>query len=496
VLILRKKLAIIINLILILTIVPTVNSALIKTNNVEDLDPLTDITVTVEIQAIRFLEKEEPPDPNKLLTKTYFLRNQFVKETNINEEPSFYVEVYINGEGYTSNIWSNTKHIYDPDWSATLNVPDEEEFVDIKIQLFDSANGDVFCDLSPDIGNSEDGRGVELVYSVKTGHWTGDDALKDVSGYGRLCGTDDGTIYQNDKDCELWFNIYQNDYDNDNIPYWTEINIYNTNPQSKNSGDSDEDNIPVEWEYKWGYNPFNWENHRDIDPDEDSLNNYEEYLTSEWYSDPYRKDIFIEMDKMEDGPNGEKTYFPPEAAELIKTAFNRQNIIYHLDMGEMGGYELIPFDGNIGRNDLNNIYYLYFLHKDENNWRRGVFRYGLVVYFEDVPGYMFRPNGYQIASEGMEDKLNSYSWLDRNIVYASAYMHELGHLLAFYPIPGHNEFSKYPWQIGWWINRPYKSCMNYGWMYQLVDYSDGSRPEPDIDDWERIDYYAFEREWD
>ena len=58
-LILRKKLAVLINLILVLTIFPTVNSALIKTNYVEDLDPLTDITVTVEIQAIRFLEKEQ-----------------------------------------------------------------------------------------------------------------------------------------------------------------------------------------------------------------------------------------------------------------------------------------------------------------------------------------------------------------------------------------------------------------------------------------------------
>jgi len=37
--------------------------------------------------------------------------------------------------------------------------------------------------------------------------------------------------------------------------------------------------------------------------------------------------------------------------------------------------------------------------------------------------------------------------------------------------------------------------MNYGWMYYLVDYSDGSRPIPDIDDWSRIDYDAFEREW-
>jgi hypothetical protein len=94
----------------------------------------------------------------------------------------------------------------------------------------------------------------------------------------------------------------------------------------------------------------------------------------------------------------------------------------------------------------------------------------------------------------MED-LTKYSFLDRDIIYASGYMHELGHIFAFYPIPGHNQLSQYPWQLGYWINRPYESCMNYGWVYTIVDYSDGSRISPDIDDWERIDYDAFEQEW-
>ena len=74
-------------------------------------------------------------------------------------------------------------------------------------------------------------------------------------------------------------------------------------------------------------------------------------------------------------------------------------------------------------------------------------------------------------------------------------MHELGHTFNFNPIPGHDQFSKNPWQIGYWLNKPYKSCMNYAWMYILVDYSDGSRASPDIDDWNRIDYNFFEHEW-
>jgi len=75
-------------------------------------------------------------------------------------------------------------------------------------------------------------------------------------------------------------------------------------------------------------------------------------------------------------------------------------------------------------------------------------------------------------------------------------MHELGHTFAFSPIPGHNEDSKYPWQLGWWLVRSYKSCMNYAYMYYMVDYSDGSHGKNDFDDWERMDMTYFQRYWD
>ena len=491
----KKTIFICLTLIMLLTLSSTINSSISNNTINTDFDPLVDTTVSVEIKSIRFLEKKEPADLGKGLIKTFFSSILLFRETFIENNPSFYVKVYINEEEYNSTIWSNTKYVYNPDWTATLNVPDDEEFVNIKIQLLDSSNINKYCDISPDEGISIEGRTVDIVYNIKTGHWTGDDTIGDDSGYGRLSGTDDGTIYEDDNDCELWFDIYQNDYDHDTIPYWTEINTYGTDPETKNSGDPDNDKISVDWEYKWGYDPFTWENHANLDPDDDSINNYEEYLTSEWFSDPYRKDIYVEMDKMADGPNGEQTYFLIAAKELIQTAFDRQNIVYHLDMGEMGGYDLVPFDADIGRNDLNNIYVNYFLHNDNDNWRRGVFHYGLVTYNEDPCGYMFRTNAYQIASTGMEKKLSTYPFLDRDIIYASAYMHELGHTLAFNPIPGHDAFSKTPWQVGYWINKPYKSCMNYAWMYTLVDYSDGSRANPDIDDWNRIDYDSFENEW-
>ena len=108
---------------------------------------------------------------------------------------------------------------------------------------------------------------------------------------------------------------------------------------------------------------------------------------------------------------------------------------------------------------------------------------------------MFGPDRYQISAGGMEEKLRTFPWLTRDVVYASAYMHEMGHTLRFNPIPGHNWNSYYPWQIGWWQARPYKSCMNYGYMYYTVDYSDGSRANNDYDDWQRMDLAAFQRDW-
>jgi len=450
----------------------------------EDLDPLVDIEVTVEIQKIRAFDKEDKQFsilPNNPL---HFKREYIDKES----DPDFYVKIFINEQEFASDIWHDRKYIYNPQFSATLNVPDDEEFVTVKIQLWDwNENGDVLCD----IGDENDD--AELTYSIKNGHWTGEDFLGDSSGYGRLNGCDDGTIYKRDRDCELWFDIYQNDYDGDGIPYWTEVNDYGTDPEFNNWGeDSDSDDIPIEWEWKWGYNPIVWEDHKEIDPEMDSINNFEEYLTSEWFSDPFRKDVFVELDMMDEGPNGEKTYFPANSEEIISTAFNRQNIVFHLDYGSMGGYEIIPFTEIVDRRNLREIYNDFFLHGDENNWRRDVFHYGVVVYrSESAAGYVFRPNAFQISSFGHE-VVSEEPWADRDVVYASAYMHELGHTFDFDPIPGH---TRYGGLIGWLINRPYKSCMNYGYMYYTVDYSDGSRRSPDLDDWSRMDLTFFERDW-
>ncbi|MBU0496684.1 MAG: hypothetical protein KKC68_07175 [Candidatus Thermoplasmatota archaeon] len=452
----------------------------------EDFDPLVDIAVTVEIDTIRSLEKQD-----KQLHKKEFI--------DILTAPDFYGKISINNEESISPVWDNTKYLYDMGWTATVDVPDTEEFVEIKIQLWDARDelfsADRLCDVSPDGGIGDDSYDVELIYSIRDGHWTGDDSLQDASGYGRLNGCDDGTIYTRNRDCELWFNIYQTDYDNDMIPYWIEVNQYGTDPMISNLGmDVDNDNIPIEWEWKWGYDPMIYNSHNSLDSDVDGLNNYEEYLVSEWKSDPYRIDIYTELDQMSEGPNGEINLLPEGSKELLFTAFDRQNVVFHLDDGCMGGGEMIPYDEECNRDDLQDIYNDYFYH-GSTTWRRGVFHYGIVIHgHTDVAGAVFGDNRFYITSRG-HDKKADQLLLNRDEVYASAYMHELGHTLDFSPIPGHSRDAMYPWQIMWWVYRPYRSCMNYGYMYYTVDYSDGSNPSSlDYNDWERMDLRAFQHQ--
>ena len=477
------------------------NIDLIKSDE-EDFDPLVDVEITVDIQKIRAFDKIDKYS-----------------------DPDFYVMVIINDEEFISEIFYD-KVVVEDAFQVTYNVPDDKEYVNITIQLWD---WDILFDKKCDIGKNDNSnafrRDIDIYYSIKTGHWFGDDEITlphawsvDYSGYGRANGCDDDSIYSQDLDCELFFDITQNDFDGDNIPYWTEVYYFNTDPEVDDTGsDDDNDDVPIEWEWKWGYSqrynhsqhisedfwvydPNIADDHHNLDPDCDSIDNYEEYLVSEWGSDPYRKDVYVELDTMDAGPNGEpKSELPENAKELIYKAFNRQNVVFHLDDGDMGGSEIIPFD-NVGEKsnstEINQFYNDYFLHGDLNNWRRGVFHYGMVLYSTvSAAGFAFRPNAFQISTTGHE-KLSAKPNFDRDLVYASAYMHELGHSLGLTWLGGHDRSSMAPWQIGWWFWRPYKSIMNYGYMYgilhDLVDYSDGSRGFNDFDDWSNIDYSYFE----
>jgi hypothetical protein len=450
----------------------------------DDLDPLVDLNITIDFLYIRGLDATYQQSP-----------------------PDFFLKLWINGNPFVSPLWNDTLRVVNP-WNVTYNIPDDTENVSLLIELWNNQDGSpVLCDLSGTPNNGSLGYSLALTYHVKTGHWDGDDSIGDPSGYGRANGCDDGSIYTSEQDCELGFTITFNDYDGDGIPYWTEVHEYGTDPMKDNRGeDADADNIPIEWEFWWGYNPFVYENHSALDPDNDSISNLEEFYTRSFSSDPFRKDLFLEMDYMDVGPNGEQSIVPEDSREQLKDPFARRNIVFHFDTGEINGGELIPFDPLIIIGEVRPLYNKYFLHNDSTTWRRGVFHYGIYVYSTKPNGYGFSgdvdpfmgynpgTNAFIISSKQME-KNARWNLKPLSYYYASATMHEMGHTMSLrngHPPGCDNHFGGAPWQLGYWIYRNYKSIMNYRYTYHIFDYSDGSHGKRDFDDWSNLNLSYFE----
>lgn len=474
----------------------------------EDFDPLVDnITVTVTIKEIRAL-----------------------KTIDLFSNPDFYVNVKINEKESLSEVWADMKYVEEPNWSVTAEVPKTDEFVNISIELWDKNNNvDILCDISQDEGNLTQVRTAELTYSIATGIWWGDDYVGDPSGYSRLNGCDDNSVYQEDRDCELWFSIAQNDFDGDGFPYWIETNMYNTSPLIDNRGeDVDNDNVPIEWEHdfgltyiEWGheegyymiYDPFTWENHTAYDDDSDGLNNIEEYRTWQWGADPFRQDLFIEIDQMEKEPGSEEFTVPVASYDLIRDSHAKHNIVWHVDDGRLGGGELVPYKEDLQEEDLSNYYWDYFMHNNANNWRRGVFHWGFVGYnvtqdygftFSSRVNGMFAIDCFYLPALYLNSQVKYIPLISslvrktfnsekqRALIYAGVIMHETGHSLGL-NCPGVDcHDGKWPWQVNYWRYGPYKSVMNYRYVYSdLVDYSDGSRGKNDWNDWATIELTNF-----
>ena len=206
--------------------------------------------------------------------------------------------------------------------------------------------------------------------------------------------------------------------------------------------------------------------------------------------------------------------FPENSKELLATAYDSRNIVLHLDDGSLGGGETIPFtQRKLNSFDLSRYYYQYFLHGNKSNWRVGVFHYALNVYDAGWAGYVFY-NGYnnhtdsvQISSKYHENFTKQHPFYNlrrktfniqtqREMVYAAVLMHEIGHTLGIFNgnTPGaDNGNTVKPSQYDYWKYGPYKSVMNYRYVYSgMVDYSDGSRGRNDFDDWDTLDLTFFQ----
>ncbi|MEA2055001.1 MAG: hypothetical protein U9O96_07870 [Candidatus Thermoplasmatota archaeon] len=448
-----------------------------------------------------------PPDNVTIVVDIIRVRAMTMKDCN----PGLYFKILIDGE---NSVW--WEQVYEgndiwfewPTAARTISY-DINKTISIQIEVWEKKAGqDIPCDISKGKSSYLAGKTINLFYDIKRGEWTGDDYLGDKNGYGHCSGFEDGN--ENENDCEIWFDIYQWGYDGwwgseDRLTYWEKANVYGLNASRNYAGvDFNGDGLPIEWEDKYGFDPFAENNASEQDPDKDGLTNLEEYKTSQWLSDPFAQDIFIEVDGMQAKHPWQKPYtLPKESQQLLCNAFAGHNITIHIDDGSIGGGgDLIPYDDGMTGRELMAARYKYFLNEDENNWKRGVFHYAIICnqmewYSRPAGGRMFYIDSHCVGGQYIRNWAWSF-YLQRSNYYkalASVFMHELGHTLGLMAFEGiDNEKSRFPWNKEYWEWGPYESCMNYRYVYKLVDYSNGDDPDHDQDDWHTIDLTRFTEE--
>lgn len=266
--------------------------------------------------------------------------------------------------------------------------------------------------------------------------------------------------------------------------------------------DTDGDGIPNWWEIEFGYNPTLWDDHENLDPDDDALNNIEECYAYSWGANPYQKDIFIEFDHTPSKNPDASNVLPEEYVEQMKDRFAEHGIILHVDQGELNGGEEIPYITNFDHGELVDLYWDYFLHNDLNNPRKNIFHYGIICDQGPGNGFAFigwaHLNSFCISADVLSA---NHRFLERGWLITCGSMHETGHTLGlvaddFGGID--NQAAMKPKYPDFWYYRTYKSSMNYGAIYSVLDYSDGDNGRVDYNDWAGMEFDFFKNthfEW-
>ena len=259
--------------------------------------------------------------------------------------------------------------------------------------------------------------------------------------------------------------------------------------------DSDGDIVPDWWETKWGYAPDTWDDHQHLDPDADGLNNIEECYTDSWDSNPFIKDIFIEIDWMPSNDTEQSNKPTSESISQAVNAFQHHNISLHIDIGDLGGGEQLPYIRKSTFSQVVDMYWDYFLHANMSNPRKGIFRYGIIC--DDGPDVNFPFFGWNnldcffIAAQVLVDKLPQYT---KEQILIGGIIHHTGHTLGLLAdtYEGIDNFGTLtPLSLPWFRYHQYVSSMNYMYKYIVLSYSDGTHGNGDFDDWSALNYTFF-----
>ena len=417
------------------------------------------------------------------------------------QKPSFYFISNIDGLEYVSKdveaagaeseILFNTWDTILQENKILVDTLEEQETSSVTLTLVERVPSGLLGRKSQDIVRDE----ITVNYDYRTGRWTGDDNFMDEDGYGHYRG----------KTFDVWFHLYQTDSDSDGIPYWIEVNVLATDPRVDDSKlDPDNDGIPTDWEWKWGYDPNTWDDHYTLDPDIDGVENIEEYQMRKYFADPFQRDIYIESDGMEQNSLFDPAHvFYEESTQILIERFAQHGINVYVDNGWPdgpinGGGELLPHVETISQ-DSGMILQFYRHHFADE--RKGIFRY-MVVGHNTGFCHPSVSNKYDtIAIDSSLNKLikrKAFTDRTQRIVLTGAAMHELGHSQGFgsWTFAGIDNRTIYTdkkeflekWAV-------YESVMNYYYIFDkhLLDYSNGDDGAPyDQDDWSILYLPTFE----
>jgi len=435
------------------------------------------------------------------------LDKMLVVGTSWRDTPSFYWTVDVDGKEGNSKGTVGASGVY-TSWdtfgeesSMSFYVNEEKESSNVKIYIVEQIKSGFLKRKSTDIEKEL----IDITYDYRTGRWNGADSLKDSDGLGHYLG----------EEYEIWFNVYQSDYDHDGIPYWIEKNILKTNPTVDDRQlDPDNDCIPTAWEWKWDYNPFEYNDHKNLDPDVDGIDNFEEYVMRKWFSNPYQPDIYIETDGMKKkGIFDVKHIFFKEAQQMLIERFAQHGINVYIDDGWPdgpinGGGEMLPFYEDLDDVEAKQGVALYNHHFADE--RKGIFRYVIIAH----KAGLIHPSEYNMMDTIIiGSNLNSIlttkaAFTPRHVkvALAKAILHEMGHSIGLLPITfAGNDIQPRDWGDRYpnmsdkdyekFVDQ-YHSIMNYNYINldrTLFDYSDGSNGEPyDQNDWDYIYIPTFQ----
>ena len=424
--------------------------------------------------------------------------------------PSFYFISNMDGLEYTSKDVTQhgrTTEVLFNTWDTMFQenkimkeVEEEQETSQVTLTIVEQVKSGLLGTKTNNIERDS----FSVTYDYRTGRWSGKDSFKDYDGYGHYLG----------ETFEIWFNLYQIDYDSDFIPYWTEINILGTDPTMDDSKlDPDADGAPTAWEWKWGYDPFTWDDHDRLDPDLDGLDNLEEYQMANWFADPFIQNMYLEVDSMgRGGPLDPPHYLFDETQQGLIERFTQHNIQMFIDYGwpnspEHGGGELLPHVDKISQDSgmMLQFYNNYFPAE-----RRGIFRY-LVIGHGGGFSHPSKNNIYdtiEVAYYGgklqLVQQIKEFVMLGRisterglRVSLGGQLLHELAHSCSINADNCHFGgidnmsyvsplFIKKSYAETW---GQYNSVLNYPYLYKpsLFDLSSGENGPPyDQNDWKMV----------